>query len=86
MIGWYKTGEVIETTKKALTIANLPPDEHLKVAACLEMIERNYHKPMEAKWIGECCSRCGTSQYNWLNGKPFGEWRYCPGCGAKMFE
>ena len=41
------------------------------------------------RWIGDCCSNCGVSKYNWFTvvsdqSSPFGTWKFCPNCGAKM--
>lgn len=45
------------------------------------------------RWIGDCCSNCGISKYNFISfnvvgekeyARPFGTWNYCPRCGAKM--
>ncbi len=41
------------------------------------------------RWIGDFCSECGVSKYNWFlvvsrDSAPFGTWNFCPHCGAKM--
>lgn len=78
--------DAIKTLSDCLKEMHLPPEDHLKIAQAIEMMERNYDKPMEAEWVSnEFCSRCGVGKYNWFDGgKPFGVWNYCPGCGAKM--
>ena len=41
------------------------------------------------KWIGDCCSCCGVSKYNYIKMVddecgPFGTWNFCPNCGSDM--
>ena len=45
------------------------------------------------RWVGDCCSECGISKYNFISfnivgekeyARPFGTWLYCQRCGAKM--
>lgn len=48
---------------------------------------------VHGKWSRNCCSVCGISKYNFISfdfnddkgyAKPFGTWKYCPHCGARM--
>lgn len=45
------------------------------------------------RWSGDFCSNCGVSKYNFISfnivgekeyARPFGTWKYCPNCGARM--
>ena len=51
-----------------------------------------WNKRAESKtgrWVGDCCSVCGVSKYNYIKMAsdgcaPFGTWKYCPNCGSQM--
>ena len=55
----------------------------------LEALPSAEPKRKTGKWIGDCCSCCGVSKYNYIKMVddecgPFGTWNFCPNCGSEM--
>lgn len=78
---------------------NLKPKEPKETDKCrkaLRIVARSLStRPKPGRWLGDICSICGVSKYNWFSfnwapddyegyARPFVQWNYCPGCGADM--
>ena len=66
-------------------------EEHQQLLAWLEDYQKMLSKPERktGEWIGDCCSCCGVSKYNYIKMVddecgPFGTWNFCPNCGSEM--
>lgn len=55
----------------------------------LEALPSAEPEQKKGEWVGDCCSCCGVSKYNYIKMVddecgPFGTWNFCPHCGARL--
>ena len=83
-----------EMNERLVSLLRIADDNPICMYAA-KRIEELEEETLHAKgeWIGDFCSVCGVSKYNFISfnvvgekeyARPFGTWKYCPGCGAKM--
>lgn len=81
--------------KNRIEFMVLPKDEKARVDEIDNCISDLVNAPpaeperKKGEWIGDCCSCCGVSKYNYVKlvddeCGPFGTWNFCPHCGADM--
>ena len=86
--------ELPDKTENGIPIAN----GKRSVTDCIRRIRAipsaDVQSVKHGKWINNTiCASCGISKYNFISynfnddkgyAKPFGTWKYCPRCGARM--